>query len=632
MPACILYFFILSAPCALLAAYGRRCEETLPFSLFALLLTQYIAGLCGLLPYGVTAALLLAAACFVLSAIRILRKKVTLRFAVSNLFTPAFTLFMLLFAVAVVCNIGRSPYHGDEFSHWAYTVKAMLYNNDLGTAPAAASLYASYPPGMSLLQYCIMHLSRMTGGPVYTEWLLFVPYQTTAFALVACAAGKGRTWKNALPVLPLAAVAVLLPALLYPLFYESLFVDPIIGLLTGYLLSVAWRTEKYDALTVCTVCCGLAVLTLLKDAGLFFAIVCAAVLILDLRGAAKPLRSTARTGILLCIAAAKASWALHIRMRNVPVRFSQTAPLSTLPGILTGADTSFRRTAFLNFLHAPFEKRIPLGADTFTVLGKTVPGWQFYISFLLLTAVTLLLLYAAVAGYGRHTQTRVRRRRIAATVTLGLVLYWVGLCGLYTLKFVAFEAVQLYCYERYLAIPFLAICMLLFSAFSGAITGRLRLLPPVLLLAAMLAVAPLHSVYPYLTRRSARGSAEMMEPQREIAARVTRIVPAESRLYLLRQDSDGEGIAQKYLLYPRIVEGGAIGPPMYEGDTWSKDITSAEWQETLASGYDYVLLSHVDTLFIERCSDAFDAPETIADGELYAVHHDTGKLAHIAVQ
>lgn len=633
MPACILYFVLLSAPCVLAASFGRRYEDTLPLSVFSLLLLLYIAGLAGLLPYGVIAALALSACCLVLAAARVLTKRISCKALFGNLLTPACAAFALLFTLSVVLNAGRAPYHGDEFSHWAYTVKAMAYCNDFGTNPAAASLYASYPPGMSLMQYCLQRLSFLTSGAVYTEWMLFTPYQSTAFALVICLACRGRSWRNALTAAPLAASAVLLPAILYPLFYESIFVDPIMGLLAGFLFALAWRKERYDTLTICTACCGLAVLTLLKDAGVYFAVLCAAVLFFDLASAAKPLRAAARTALPLLIAAAKGSWALHVRLSGTPVRFSESAPLSILPGIISGQDTSFRHTAFVNYLRAPFAGRVPLGTDTFTAMGKTVPGWQFFVSFFALAVVLLVLLYALASGGDKQPASAcTRRRRIIGLATLGLLVYWVGLCGLYVLKFVEFEAVALYCYERYFSIPFLMLGTLLFAAFCEQNTGKLRLVWAALLLAGMLAIAPLHCVYPYLTRRSARGSREMTEPQRTIAAFVERTVPASARLYLLAQESDGEGLMQKYLLYPRIVTGGAIGPPMYEGDPWTKNVACAEWQETLRSGYDYVLLSHVDALFIARCGDAFNEPDTIEDGELYRVDPDTGMLTHIAVQ
>lgn len=629
MAACALYFFTLAAPCALAATYGKRFETVLPLSVFALLLGNYIAGLAGLLPYGARLSLLLSAACLAFALMRVLQKRVAWRMLFGNLFTPAFAAFALLFTLAVVLNVGRAVYHGDEFSHWAYTVKAMAYVGDFGTNAAAASLYASYPPGLSLLQYDLQRLNAMLGGVTYTEWLLFVPYQTTAFALLLSATCEDTTWKNALSTLPLLAVVLALPAVLYPLFYESVFPDPLVGIVAGYLLSRVWRAPHYDALTCATVCAGLAALTLLKDAAVFFSVLCGVVLCTDLQRASKPLRGWTRIGALAAIAAAKASWAMHVGARDVPVRFSETAPLSLLPGIVTGADTSFRHTAFVNYLRAFFEKRVGLGADAFSALGRSMPGWRFSVSFCALLVVLLALLYGAANRGKRYTLENSRRNRIVNTVTLGIFVYWLGLCGLYVLKFVDFEAVSLYCYERYLSIPFLMLITLLLSAFVNMNTGKLRVFGAVLLAAAVLAVAPLHSIYPYLTRRAARGSREMMEPQRAIAARVERVTRPEDRVYLLAQNSDGEGLAQKYLLFPRIMTGGGVGTPMYDGDTWTKDLSAAKWQDILRKDYDYVLISHADETFIDRCGGVFHAPETIEDGALYSVDPDTGMLTMV---
>ena len=428
---------------------------------------------------------------------------------------------------------------------------------------------------------------------------------------------------------------LLLPTLLDTLFYESLFVDPILGLLAGYTLAIVWHADTFDRYTCVSLCAALAVMTLIKDIGIFFAAICflAALPPLWRRGGAL-LRT--RIGLTAggagAIALAKGSWALHVAASGVPVRFSEPADLSLLPAILTGAETGWRRTALLRYCDAFFEKRVPLGSRPFLLLGVEVPGWQFAVSFCVLCAASVALLLW-LSRREDETGETVRRARasVNAAASCGLIVYALGLALLYTLKFIEFEALTLYCYERYFAIPVLMLLTVCWHAINGQAV-RARFLRLLLVAVCLAALSPLHAVVPYLTRDAARGSADMMTHEHALAERVERVAGSEGRVYLLAQQSDGEGLALRYLLFPRKVSGGGVGTPLYEGDTWTRDISAAEWRETLAGQYDYVVIERLDDAFLSRCGEAFTDPDTIEVGEIYRVDATTGMLTLLTVQ
>ncbi len=274
--ACLLFLLILCAPGMLICACSdRRAETLLPLSACGCIVMLYLMGLAGLLRFGAAAMLLLAAGCYLGAAACVMRKRVALRTLRSRVCTPAMALFVLLFCMAVVCNYGRMPYHGDEFSHWAYAVKAMTHLNDFAASPAAGALYGSYPPGVQLLQYVVQKLYGLfAGAGAYCDWLLFVPYQMLAFALPVPFLSR-YTWRQAHIMLAGGISVFALPMTAFPLIYESTFVDPIIALLAAYCLATAWRARRYDAVTAAALLLALVVLTLSKDTGFALACICA---------------------------------------------------------------------------------------------------------------------------------------------------------------------------------------------------------------------------------------------------------------------------------------------------------------------------------------------------------------------
>ena len=88
---------------------------------------------------------------------------------------------------------------------------------------------------------------------------------------------------------------------------------------------------------------------------------------------------------------------------------------------------------------------------------------------------------------------------------------------------------------------------------------------------------------------------------REKAAYAISRTPADARIYIIWQESDGfEPRVMAYELSPRITstKGGSwsLGKPYGPEDVWTVAIYPEDWQSVL-KGYDYVLIGHADKPF-----------------------------------
>ena len=74
----------------------------------------------------------------------------------------------------------------------------------------------------------------------------------------------------------------------------------------------------------------------------------------------------------------------------------------------------------------------------------------------------------------------------------------------------------------------------------------------------------------------------------------------------------------------------SFGPPFYEGDIWSKDISVSDFKRILLENYDYLALYHLNEYFIETYADLFENKGDIQEGCLYRIDKATGimELCH----
>ncbi|MCI5957494.1 MAG: hypothetical protein MRZ54_10970 [Clostridiales bacterium] len=271
MAAALLFGLILCGCLFLSAVFHRRFEEGAPLSAFAMIVVLYGFGLAGALRAGVYAVLGLCGAAAAAGLV-IAAKQGRVRRLAGDVCTPALVLYAVWCAIVCFANAGKPVHTWDEFTYWADAVKIMTQQGVLPSDPAARCLFASYPPALPLWEYLLQALGGLINPKAaFSEPMLFIAYQWLMLALYLPFL-RHVSFRRPLEMaahavlVPLAAMAV------FPLAFDLLHSDALLGTLAGFVCAYALLERRRDGLFLATMCAALFVVTLTKDAGLVFAL------------------------------------------------------------------------------------------------------------------------------------------------------------------------------------------------------------------------------------------------------------------------------------------------------------------------------------------------------------------------
>ena len=150
-------FLIFSICLAVVAKFICYMEENrirfwsaLPVSMAMAIVIVYVFGLFQKLTWGVYLFIGLSVVCLVF----LLAKKQLSPGKVD----PQFAIFCCLCLFFFVSHINRGLSHGDEFSHWALTVKNMFFTDRLGCDAFSLTNYKEYPPAAAIFEFFSLKL------------------------------------------------------------------------------------------------------------------------------------------------------------------------------------------------------------------------------------------------------------------------------------------------------------------------------------------------------------------------------------------------------------------------------------------------------------------------------------------
>lgn len=287
---------LMASGVLLAAARKERAETVFPALLLFVIAVLFPFYCFDQLPLGralvYVGIILLGAA----SVCAIVRQKRSLIRSVQEVLTPGIFLFAAYCGFVFLYTRGNFVGLWDELRLWGAVPKA-LYLTDSLQLGASSLIFPSmqaYPPGMPLLVYFMESLS-----PAFSEGHIFVVYGIFfgAMLLPALRNLKWRNWPFFLPVLLLFA---LVPCIFTShggddgWFYESLFIDPILGVLAGYSFYLASDRPFASAFSGCRFGASLLALTIVKDSGVLFAVSAAVLAVVIYATEAKTHRACGR--------------------------------------------------------------------------------------------------------------------------------------------------------------------------------------------------------------------------------------------------------------------------------------------------------------------------------------------------
>lgn len=642
----ILFLLIVLSGSIFGAAYARkRFEDTLPITTMSMVAVLFVFGLFGILSAGFLAVCLVALALYIAAAYRLFKYR---------LFTDlkqAFgscgpLLFLLIFVALAVLNRGKVASRWDEYSHWMDITKTMTLIDDFGTNPNAQALFPSYPPGLALFEYFIQKLNLLIYPDAgFVEGLTYFSYQIL-FVSVFFPFFKKLSFKQPMS-LALSLCAALLSALVFaPNLYATVYSDPLLGIFSAVGMARIFIDDDRSLCYHAYIGLLSVMLVLMKDAGLLFGVMLAAVYALDvcirdftaIKAAIRAIRNSGlrhlpkrrllkAIGCCLVVLApflAKLLWSAEIKSSGCKVLFSGKVDLGVLVKVLTGREGGARAETLSNFV-----RELLFGSANIGSAGVAV---NYYILFLLFAAAVYVLWKLSA-----HRGTLSSSKKLALIFALAQQLvYTAGLVIMYMFKFSEYEAVRLASFSRYLSVPMISLLLFVLLCTVDMIRDlsfRAKLRETFLLL-ALLIVIPIDGINAIL--RGNDISAEQRADYNTIAEQINTECDDASRVWFISQSNSGYDYnAVRYLTRRKTTEGcgviggnnrWSIGEPFYEGDIYTYSIDAETWGQELLDGYDYVALYRANEYFYEHFSGLFAEPEDIGDDRLYRLNRETGLL------
>ncbi|MDO4567242.1 MAG: hypothetical protein Q4B42_07915, partial [Oscillospiraceae bacterium] len=361
LTAIIVYAIVLSGCWATKAFFSRRPEEGAPLTIFAVMAALYIFCAFKLLSAGALIILI----CFIVLDIYMLCSA-SCRLALKSLFSPAMVLFSLIFIFLIYINYGKLLSTWGEFSHWATTVKDLVYFEDFSANPAALSDFKSYPPAMSLWQYVFQYINTLLKpSERICEWGLYFSYQLACFSLFVPFMGN-LSFKKPLQMSLCALALVFSPYVIfidYPSIYRSIEIDTYLSFVFAYCVLLILLSETYDGFFTLCLSGGLFILVLTKEAGLLFAVFALLLLLIELlfkrrsdTGSPLGLKALPEYGkAIACFAGAMLlawlSWKLILFSRGAGATFPREVDLAEFVKIVIGQITEgYRVEVYHNYI------------------------------------------------------------------------------------------------------------------------------------------------------------------------------------------------------------------------------------------------------------------------------------------
>ncbi|HOW90009.1 MAG TPA: hypothetical protein PL037_06985, partial [Elusimicrobiales bacterium] len=477
----------------------------------------------------------------------------------------------------------------DEFSHWGLAAKEIFARGALPPLESALR-FKDYPPGTALFQYYAAGFTGWSEGAA--------SFAQTLLPLAAAAAlMQGTTWERAWKPAAILSLSYLL-AVFFNYRPQSLYVDHVLGFLFGTAIASSLLSEDGTRRTLVRLIPTLAVLPLIKAAGLVLALIAAAaaaaghLIALRVRdGSLKRLGPVFLcAALLLAPLAAARSWNAHVARIGAAKTFDTGITAAGLLAKFSGPSAETGVKTALNFAEALFGKQV----------GRTLPP----------VVLVIILTLAALAALKleRRAAENLRIRAVYLWLLAGFFVYSGGLLLLYLFSFSSYEGMKLASFGRYMGTFFLG-WSLATAAFFLRLPAAAAPSRGALLTAAALVLGAAVTLAANALKKTPPEKTLLHRDIKAKAAYASARTPADSRIYVIWQGSDGfEPQVMAYELSPRITStrggGWSLGKPYGPDDVWTADLPPKEWG-TVLRDYDFVLIGKADGRFWKEYGGVF---------------------------
>lgn len=620
----IIFIIITSIAASLAKLLNKKIDITIPISVILIVLLIYPFGFFSKLDIGVYVVDIISAICFMYLIYRFIKSiidKSTLEYF-KNLLTPGLAIYILFYIFFILINKNRLFSNWDEFSHWGLVVKNMFSFNAYGTTLDTTLNYRSYPPFTAIFEFFTQKVvnSYSEGRVIIAMNLLYISIILPIF--------RNIDWKKGLTkLLIFVPIVFLLPLCMYDNFYTSIYVDAILGLFMSYVLYIYFSLE--DGITKhLSVCLGLISLPLIKSAGAGLAIFALLIIFIDIIYQYKKIIKDKKIFhkkliflliYVICFIIGKYSWEMHLMLTNTTESWNTDGvSLNNIILLATGKVDAYQYTVIKNFVMQFFLITIDFGLIKLT-------SFTILLIFILYSAYTIYLVYRKKGGdiYKRYILVDIM-------LVIAYIIYMVSLLILYLFTFSEYEALQLASYARYSYIPLIGMfafnTLIICDNLSKIKKNKVRYIILTIIVLIILSIVPMNRVINFFVRNEVSiKKANDFRLQYSKIKEYKSILDNQDMIYYISCGSNGFDFnISNYEMIPikfASTVGYSLGPPRYEGDSKSKDVSIEQLTSVLKNnGFTYVYIYKADELFKEKYVELFESKESIKDETMYKIN------------
>lgn len=593
--------------------FNRKFEELVPLTFFYIILVLYISGFMGSLLYGRYFLLISVPA---LGGFAIWKARKDWKKATEVILTPGFFFFF-------ICAVGMLPWimnkHTsvwDEFDHWALSVKNLFYFNRFSNGVSDSELFVSYPPAAALLAYFVQKLGRN-----YAECKTYLAYDLFYIGLLvpvfSCINRKDskNNYSYILRILGVVFCVLLIPVVLEESTYDIAYVDMLIGICAATLLYIYFMMP-YSKAKVLSIATGAAVLSLMKEYGVGFAVAAVGTIgICEVWNFVKKHEKRELIqGIVECgtamamLLTAKMAW-------NYYLAIVASGKEQELSEIFRGSSYD-TKTIFNNFINTFITKKMGVG-----ILQMPCAGW-FVLSVLLTVMIWMF--------FRKNQENNIKIIGLGI-LNLGFVGYLGMLLLSYQTLFSSEGGYEITSFNRYsgsyiIMLFSLEILFLLSVQFKG-----IALLITVMVIAL---VSHLPLFKEIITARPI--NSERYEKQdidirfQRLATDIDQLGEGTKKIYFIHQGDSGYWyFVANYGVTPNQMQKRHM--PWGLGEGRENDMTPEEWSDYLVENeFECVFINHADEQFQKNYGRLFENRE-IEEATLYDVKSAEGKISLVPV-
>lgn len=592
----IFLVIMLSGSILCIRKYPQIFVRTIPITCTSIVTILFLTGIMSGLKYGVIIILMLTLGIYIYVVIRFIMNhgekgvsKVPYLWIIS---------FLMIYFLMCYATNGKLFSGHDEFSHWGDIVKVMVELDDFGTNAYSESLFPSYPPGISLLQYFMTKIHYILFGHEFAEWLCYLTRNMLMLSFIIPFFEK-ETNKMIRTILATAMI-VLAPMVFFSYeSYQKIYADCMLGVLTGcgFAAIIIWQDHKtYRTIYISAVC---IMLVLTKDAGLLMAamigLAYAIVVMLDTTNCTDRIREI--LWIFAAISIPKLLWNYKVWISGVTKVFSNPYDFKEILQIIFGNVQSYRTKVWIKFGEA--FRTVCLGGGK---LRFTCLVWAI----ILVGGIAIVLFYSVIRK--KRVNLCLIKSRIVVFLSLVMtyVIFVLGICFSYMYKFGEGEALELASFSRYISIVYTALWIfLIIMVFNMEIRKKYKIINVVLLLIVELMISPLDYAYIFFKGYDAQNSIEFRRQYEYVQKQITEMTAdSDSKLYFVAEKED-------YRFHYLICKYIARPYSLIEDKIFSKDMDSREFMDILYQ-YDYLVLYEPNEEFQKKYENIFvgETPKT----------------------